>query len=218
MNTIPPNILINDFFSQFAEGYARFFEMKVFPLVPRTKKPLTKNGYKDASNEISTILEWWKQYPYANIGCATGLFSKVAVLDIDPKPNADLILYEFENKFRKLPDTPTAISGGGGYHFYFKINSVLPCRVKLIHGVDFRAEGGYIVLPPSIHENGTAYTWKPGFHVNDLPFAEIPEWLVNLVKNTSNADGSPRNGLFRNVTDDLIIEGVRTSTMTSTLR
>ena len=215
------SILSNDTnFYIFADAFARHLNMSVFPLVPKSKKPITKNGFKDASKDPSVISSWWKEHPDANIGCATGRPSGIVVLDFDAKPDADVIVKEFEEKFSKLPSTPKVKSGGGGYHFYFKTNVYLPCRVKIIHGVDFRGDSGYIVLPPSIHENGRLYNWEPGYHVNDLPIAEIPGWLIDLVtksQNLTSSSGSSGNAYFKDITENGVEEGCRTVTLTSVI-
>ena len=45
----------------------------------------------------------------------------------------------------------------------------------LLPGVDLRGDGGYVVAPPSMHENGKEYEWEIG--LDDFPLAEMPEWL-----------------------------------------
>ena len=56
-----------------------------------------------------------------------------------------------------------ARTGRDGYHFYFKqpAGSDIRCSTgKLAPNVDVRANGGYVIVPPSIHENGNPYTWE----------------------------------------------------------
>ena len=45
-----------------------------WPVFPcnRDKKPMTANGFKDASTDEDQILEWWGKNPEANIGVPTG--------------------------------------------------------------------------------------------------------------------------------------------------
>ena len=52
-------------------------------------------------------------------------------------------------------------------------------KVDLLPGVDLRGDGGYVVAPPSIHENGSRYRWEIG--LDDVPLAPMPEWLVRLL-------------------------------------
>lgn len=84
-----------------------------------------------------------------------------------------------------LPDTLTSRSGGGGQHRIFAWpegvheppNRVKASRTGGIPGVDVRARGGQIVIPPSIHESGNAYEWTHGG-----PIATLPEtWAKALL-------------------------------------
>ena len=46
--------------------------MAVFPLLPRSKEPATKHGFKDASRDMDQVKTWWSENPEYNIGIATG--------------------------------------------------------------------------------------------------------------------------------------------------
>src|SRR5437016_12565878 len=56
---------------------------KVFPCHPKTKRPLCKNGCKDATTDAAIIRSWWFRWPSAMIGCATGPDGAGLVVDID---------------------------------------------------------------------------------------------------------------------------------------
>ena len=56
--------------------------LHIFPLIPNSKKPLTANGFKDATTDFKTIREWWTKNPEANIGIALDA-SNICVIDID---------------------------------------------------------------------------------------------------------------------------------------
>ncbi|NCC03387.1 MAG: bifunctional DNA primase/polymerase [Proteobacteria bacterium] len=124
----------------------------VFPLRPRSKAPLTPNGFKDASNDPAQIEAWWRQHPNANIGIATGKISGLLVLDVDGT---------YPEHWPQLPVT-LKVKTHKGWHFYFKYpkGHEIGCRVK-IDGlpVDVRADGGYIVAPPSEHPEGGHYAF-----------------------------------------------------------
>ena len=57
----------------FAKQYAAA-GMAVLPLKP-DKTPYTTHGVKDASAHEAVIENWWKRWPSANIGIATGKVS-----------------------------------------------------------------------------------------------------------------------------------------------
>src|SRR5450759_5294849 len=54
----------------------------IFPCWPRTKKPMTPNGFLSASNDEAQIRKWWERCPDANVAIACGA-SGLAVFDVD---------------------------------------------------------------------------------------------------------------------------------------
>ena len=65
----------------------------------------------------------------------------------------------------QLRQTLTCLTGGGGTHYYFTAPAgiaVVEGANKLGPGVDVKAAGGYVLLPPSIHISGRRYTWEVG--------------------------------------------------------
>lgn len=132
---------------------------KVFP-VSIEKTPLTPHGFKDATTEETQIREWWTRWPDAGIGMPTGALSGVVVLDVDPRHGGDESLAQLVEEHGPLPDGPVVNTGGGGRHLYFKhTGGHVPSVVGFRPGLDIRADGGYVVLPPSPHRSGTDYRW-----------------------------------------------------------
>jgi putative DNA primase/helicase len=150
----------------------------VLPVRPRAKAPLTPHGYKDATTDEHAILAWWARWPNANVGVVTGAASGVVVLDIDPRDGGLESLQELMDRHGPLPQTPIAESGGGGLHYYFAARGEIRSR-KIAPGVELKADGGYIVAPPSLHPNGKPYRWLKGHSPKDLPLAELPEWILS---------------------------------------
>ena len=139
--------------------------LAVFPLEERGKRPLTKNGCKDATTDAAKVKAWWQQNPNANIGIATGTKSGgifVVDLDVDEDRGIDGYhsLQDWQRENGEFPDTWTAITGRGGYHLYYKWTAEQRNRAGIIDGVDIRGEGGYVVAPPSVHNNGREYEWE----------------------------------------------------------
>lgn len=150
----------------------------VFPLLPRSKAPITPRGFHDAVKDQTAIRSLWGSRTNLNIGIATGEVSGFWVLDIDPEKGGEDSLTELENKYGSLPDTLISKTGGGGRHYFFKIPSgiKIPCTIsKVAKGVDTRGNGGYIAAPPSIHPNGTMYEFIGG------EIADAPNWLIKMI-------------------------------------
>lgn len=164
----------------------------VFPCVPGRKEPLTKNGFHDATTNLDQIDAWWQRYPNANIAIAT---DGLLVIDIDGPENQWLA---------EDPDRATALAIGcvsatprGGKHYYFRQPADVSFRCQagqLAPLVDVRAQGGYVLVPPS-QVGGKAYHWAEGLEldrsVDRLP--EPPKWLVDqLVRLATSSPTSPR--------------------------
>src|SRR5262249_22810872 len=134
---------------------------------------LVPRGVKDATTDPDTILRWWAECPSANVGIATGALSGFIGLDVDPRHRGDESLAALEREHGKLPATVEAGTAGGGRHLLFAHSGVpIRNRVNLARGLDVRADGGYIVAPPSQHASGEAYAWI--IAPDAAPLAEIP--------------------------------------------
>lgn len=165
----------------------------VFPLKPRDKVPLTHHGCKDASRDPQQIRKWWNRLPDCNIGLATGAVSNnICVIDIDIDEEKGIdgsdTLSEWERRNGKLPDTAIAITGRGGYHYYYKITEPIKNRANILEGIDFRGDGGYVVAPPSIHSNGNQYEWE--FDIDEYPITEADDKVIKLLATAKSCNQS----------------------------
>jgi len=174
------------------------------------KHPRTAHGFLDATTDETTIRQWWSRWPEANIGIVTGAKSGLVVLDIDPRNGGDDSLAEIQRNYDALPDAVESITGGGGRHIFFahpgrhvKSRSIAP-------GIDIKADGGYVVAPPSLHVSGRRYEWELSSHPEDTQLATLPNWLLTMVMSPS-AEPKPAPG----ETAAKIREGARNSTLTS---
>lgn len=169
----------------------------VFPCNPANKKPCTDHGFKDASLDPQTIDAWWEANPDAMIGLPTGEASGLFVLDVDVDPERGLdgeaSLAALVAGHAPLPETAMARTPRGGRHLYFRFPA--SCRVrnsasKLGVGLDIRAEGGYVIAPPSVNAEGKAYRWNPG--PDETAPADAPDWLFDLI--TANREKAGPKG------------------------
>lgn len=145
--------------------YATEYGWAVFPVSSTTKKPLTPHGCKDAKKTVGAIKAWWRKWPDAAVGVATGSASNLIVIDEDIDEDKGLDGYasmqDWEREHGALPETVRAITGRGGAHSYYRYEgNDWGNRTGILEGVDVRGEGGYVVAPPSLHPNGTAYEWE----------------------------------------------------------
>lgn len=110
-------------------------------------------GQRRASR--AEIVQWFEQEFYgSNVGVVTGTISNLVVVDVD---------HGAIDSFRELhlPYTPrVAFSGSGeGIHFFYQCRTPIPSKIGLVPNIDVKADGGFIVLPPSTHKSGRHYEW-----------------------------------------------------------
>jgi hypothetical protein len=186
----------------------------VLPLRPRDKRPLIVWEYLQHERPSEhDVAEWFRRWPNANIGIVTGEISNLIVLDVDPKHGGDATLERLEHKFRPLPVTVEAVTGGGGRHLYFgHPGGLTRNRAGLAQGIDLRGDGGYIVAPPSIHPSGRRYTWAAGRAPHEISLAPLPRWIIVPIH-------GPRVGRslyeWRHLVREGVPEGERNTTIAS---
>ena len=133
-----------------AQAYARA-GWPVFPLIPGEKVPLSRtHGFQDASTDPERIADWWGRNPGRNVGIATGAPGP-DVLDVDQHGEAGNGFGAFGKLQRAgLVTGANAVvrSPSGGFHAYFAGTEQRSGKLPA-HHLDFRAQGGYIVAPPS---------------------------------------------------------------------
>ncbi len=172
---------------QAALGYASHGRA-VFPLRPRAKEPLTKHGLNDATKDAIQISAWWQQWPEGNIGCATGQASGFWSLDIDGEEGEES-LRTLETKHGPLPPTIEIITGRGRQTFFEYEGPIRNSAGRLGDGLDTRGDGGYTILPPSIHPTGKRYEWSVDGYPGEVPLASAPEWLLETLRTQQGANG-----------------------------
>lgn len=166
----------------------------VFPLMPGGeldaegkgigKRPLTAAlpnqswaTYQRRKPTEEEVRRWWTQWPTANIAIVTGRISGLVVVDVDP---------EHGGTADGLPPTGLVqvTRHGGTQHFYaYPADAArIPNQVDVGgSGRDVRADGGYVVAPPSVvlpdegMDGPGRYTWKVA-QPDDLGVP--PDWAL----------------------------------------
>lgn len=79
-------------------------------------------------------------------------------------------------------ETVEQVTGGGGLQLFFRApEGWTPPTCKTSIGVDIRGQGGFAMLPPSMHESGKRYWWKAGHEPWEMEFADAPQWLCDAI-------------------------------------
>jgi hypothetical protein len=185
--------------------------LAVFPCLVGQKEPATANGFYAATTDGNIIAAWWRQQPHYNIGVATGLVSRIFVLDIDGI-DAEAELKKLETKHGMLPATVEAITGKGR-HLYFRMPdcALRNSAGKLARGIDVRGTGGYVLVPPSLHPSGRRYAWSVD---TANAFAPAPQWLIErLATPEASAAAALPVAEWRDLIRDGVGEGRRNDTL-----
>lgn len=160
----------------------------VFPVQAQAKMPACKHGLHDATSNEQDLKYLWQARLNLNIGIATGTPSGFWVLDIDSQEGEDFLKTK-----PALPKTLTSLTGKGR-HLLFKTpdNVIIKNKTKIKengveHDIDVRGDGGYIVAPPSVHPNGSAYKWED----ENAEIVEAPQWLIDLAVKEKRAVAAP---------------------------
>jgi hypothetical protein len=184
-------------------------DLPVFPCLG--KRPLTPNGFHDATCDPFHIEIWWRQWPDANIGTPMG-HGRFAI-DIDPRAGGDDTLFALERQYGALPHTLMSHTGGGGNHYIYlePVGGILN-KAHVGQGIDVQGLGSYIILPPSIHpDTGKAYAWDVVDGPDDIDPQPAPDWLLALL--TAPA-GSGQNSRAASFPGALIPVGQRDNALT----
>ena len=123
----------------------------------------------------------------SNMGLLTGkASSNVFVLDLDlhKTPQAAAwwsdILDTYHHSIE--PKTVAQTTGGGGRQLFFRApDDWLSPTNKTSMGVDIRGQGGFAMMPPSLHESGREYAWDAGKAPWQTQIAEAPPWLCDAI-------------------------------------
>jgi putative DNA primase/helicase len=153
------------------------------------KHPRTPHGFHDATTDPATLHQWWTHWPDANLGIPTGAVSGLLVLDIDPRHGGHLTVEDLEAEHGTFPPTVESLTGGGGRHLFYAHpgGTIGSAAHRLGPGVDLKADGGYVIVPPSVHASGQRYLWEASSIPGEHPLAPVPAWIPLLDRRPDRA-------------------------------
>jgi len=143
----------------------------VFPVAG--KRPLVA-WRADSTDDPDTVTgQPWSEATGIGVDCGKSGLVVVDIDDLDAIP----ALAEEVGWDATHDETLISRTGRGGLHIFYRAgsNEVRNSASKVVQGVDIRGSGGFVVIPPSLHENGARYEW-----LNDHEPAPIPERMVEV--------------------------------------
>ena len=100
----------------------------------------------------------------------------MVVVDIDPRNGGEITWEDLRTAHPEPIETVLISTGGGGWHYYFlypNSGSSITSRGGLWPGVDIKADGGYVLIPPSKTKGLYTFQLSP----EDAELEELPEWI-----------------------------------------
>lgn len=188
---------MTDYSSPLAEAAHDYVErgLAIIPLGVGKKEPVTKSGLNDWTDNPGQIDVWWGQGEHAgkrgnpsyNIGMACGQVSGgIVAIDLDchsDEANGLHFLHDWEVEHGKLPETWTQITGSGGKQLFYRAGQDIRNSANGEIGVDVRGNGGYVVLPPSLHPCGDCYEWS--ISPDDMDVADADDKVYDFIRAVS---------------------------------
>lgn len=167
----------------------------ILPVKPEEKRPFMTNWlqYTKTRATKAMVTSWFTNLSGAGVGAVTGRISNIVVLDVEsycPTPIEEIL--------KQYPTHLVSRTGSGGYHLFYSYPTSVPKvanRVKIFEGADLRADGGFIVLPPTVHPNGNKYEWIergiPGafpmtlLDLQSRPAVQNEGWITEALRGVS---------------------------------
>jgi hypothetical protein len=157
--------------------------LSLVPIRPGEKRPAVRwQAFREQPATPEEIRRWFEAIPEAGIAAILGKASGIVVVDVDG-PDAHQAIVQ---RVGDIPLAPTAISGSGRpsrYHLYFQAPS-FPTAAKTTpwnSSLEFRGDGGLIILPPSLHPSGQRYSWAAGRGLWEIPLPPLPQQIAEAM-------------------------------------
>lgn len=152
----------------------RYLEERHWSVIPlKGKVPaIDWKSYQDRLPTAGEVAMWFGNLAETrhNIGIVTGAISNLTVVDCDTREEA-------VRWYKRYPKTGLMVRTGKGVHFYYRHSGQRNRQGVQRQKIDIRAQGGFVVGPPSIHPTtGKPYEWI------DVDFDDFPvfqdEWIM----------------------------------------
>ncbi|MFG1785832.1 bifunctional DNA primase/polymerase [Rhodococcus oryzae] len=154
------------------------------PHDPQACACLTCHGFYAATTDPDRITAMVTTVPRGLLAIRTGAPSGLVVVDVDTGHGGMASLRDLIAR-GLTPTTRYVRTGSGGLHLYYRHpGRPVPCdqSTRLGPGIDVRADGGYVVAPPSRHPlTGRPYVWTDeGAPVIDMAPALVAACVAEI--------------------------------------
>jgi hypothetical protein len=140
----------------------------------------------ETTTDEEQVFEWWGGRTRFNVGVVLGDAGRgtgPAVIDIEA--DTDEAAAELRRLGLDRFETPTWSSGRGLHRLFLWTPELPAVQVLKPHGIEVRIGGGgkqtQSVMPPSTHHSGRAYQWQPGFGLDEVEIAAVPDNMMEAI-------------------------------------
>jgi hypothetical protein len=153
-----------------------------------------RKDWQKAPVTEASVRRDWGEHPKGNVGLRMGGPRRLVALDADGEEGRRA-LAALEAQYGPLPPAPRNQSGGSGEHRLLQVPDDWPLEditnsvKKLGPGLDVRAEGGQIVVAPSVHRSGRPYAW-----LDTPPTPLLPRGWYELMTTEARPERVPERG------------------------
>lgn len=162
------------------------------------EQPMSANDIQEAFDETRA----YGREP-RNLWAATGRVSGIVVLDCDSEEAHQ----QWRDRIGPDLDLAPRVRTRKGWHYYFAYPADRDPETKIPNasgdGYDIRADGGGVIVPPSIHESGHVYEWDEGRSPDDIAFPPCPQLIIWTAERGSRTEGSGASESEGNVRSSL---------------
>jgi len=153
--------------------------LNIIPLQPNDKKPRIEwKDYQEGKRLSDKEIEDWFKYSFSNVGIICGTVSEnLVVIDFDSLELYQKWINSLDSNLKSIIENTWVVETGRGIHVYLRIKinkdtfkQLFRTKTKVVDSVDIKAEGGYVVAPPSLHPSGKQYRFIKG---SNTPIAEV---------------------------------------------
>lgn len=153
----------------------------LFPVDVKTKMPLTKHGFKDASNDKKQLQKWFKDVNPEKVGVALNLRkSGLVCLDIDNghKSESDenagtkeaTQLMKMHRDFNLNSSDYVEITQSGGFHMFYKSTSSDLKKINVMDHIELLVDS--VVIAPTLN-------YKACDHAKlSTNISIVPDWMI----------------------------------------
>ena len=161
----------NLFSAQVRQQLAEYMRLGLVPIPLNGKQPLVK-WTRWQPKSVATL------EPFVRRGCDWGVKTGngFVVVDFDTVGSYENFM---ANNSDKLPSSTPIVKTGRGYHVW--IRTTKPVRTQHYEGIDIKSDGGYVVVPPSIHANGNQYRFIRPLS-QEVPIVALDKLVLPLAK------------------------------------